>query len=96
MPGRECDKCLEKFSESDFFGTDKYKNWCYKCIYQDKLKLCPKKKGCSICKKALPSYKWRFCSDECAKIGYDKQQKNYWFRRMRRNSTFEKTDWNKT
>ena len=73
-----CPKCLIIVKSKDFFG----KNWCYKCIYKQKIECIktpniPKK--CLICGVELPSKRWKFCSSKCSDINDEKTERYHWY-----------------
>lgn len=82
----ECSFCNKLVKIEDFMGKDR----CYKCEYQRKLKIIPKK-GCKICGKPRPPKKISYCSTECARIAYLDQMKNYWVKNLAKRS--EKVSW---
>lgn len=70
-----CSGCNVERKDSDFLmGNEK----CYKCVYEMKLRKIKKVRKCRECQEILCSSKWTYCSDECSKIGWARQKKDYW------------------
>lgn len=61
---------------------------CYKCVYKRKMDAIPKveekkkRNLCKICGTAVRPPKTAFCCDECAHVGWEKQRKEYWVRKV--------------
>ena len=76
-----CKQCEMDYECKDFYKSD----ICYKCIYKNKIsifsKYVRKFKLCRICKSKIPSGKDVYCSQECAKEGKIRKDKEYWIRK---------------
>lgn len=76
-----CKRCEKERRIKDFYKSDV----CYKCVYEKKISLFSKYvikfKLCKICKSKVPSHKDVYCSDECAKEGKSRKDKEYWIRK---------------
>lgn len=85
----ECPGCSQDRKQADFFG----KLRCYKCIYEEKLKVNLKKnmvKKCGICDKLLTQSQKRYCSLDCVYESQRLHNENYWTRHIKA----EKVVWN--
>lgn len=80
-----CTTCGEDREIDDFLLGCKE---CYKCVYKRKMATikepATKKKPrvCKICGTVVRPPKTAFCCDECAHIGWEKQRKEYWVRKV--------------
>ena len=65
----KCPECGNDYEIFDFLNKTK----CYRCIYAEKLlKLGKSKKAnfCKICKKKIPTVRWKYCSEKCSDIDH--------------------------
>ena len=75
-----CSKCKKEKKAKDFMETDwiKNKSECTKCIYESKLKIIKKDKGCRLCNDKIPEGRWVYCSKACSEIGALQKKKEHW------------------
>lgn len=84
-----CPHCGEDRSTKDFLG----KEFCYRCVYQNKLNLNQKKCNlCKECKEPILKKRYIFCSNECMQKHHSKKNKLYWFRVI----NIQKVSWKST
>lgn len=79
---RKCSKCKHDRKYSDFLPNQID---CYKCEYENKLRLYKTKIRnikCRMCDNYCKGTRWKYCSDECAKIGEYNLKKDYWTKKI--------------
>ncbi len=89
-----CKECgLDKDEDSFLLRSEE----CYRCVYKKKTKGNVKKSEekkpinlCKICGHRVPPPKTAFCCEECAQIGWEKQRKDYWPRKIKTTNTLFK------
>lgn len=80
-----CETCKKDLDQKDFILRN---TSCYRCVYKEKSKLCPKKKkekanNCKICGSEIPKndkkrQRWIYCSSECFEKGHTITMNSHW------------------
>jgi hypothetical protein len=79
-----CKTCNEERPTDDFLLKNEE---CYRCVYKKKMEGMTKEvkkppNKCKTCGMRVPPPKTSFCCEECAQIGWQKQRKEYWPRKI--------------
>jgi hypothetical protein len=73
-----CPTCRISHPKKDFYG----KELCYKCIYNQKVKVKKKENMCVVCGKNKPQGRSKYCSKECSLQVDIVRQKSMWYRKL--------------